>query len=105
MDIKKAWGVYWKDVSHDVDKHGWYNGGQDLRQKSFDGLDVVKVGHKVRPKSLGLSHQTNEDNSMEDVEQPQPTIQSEDNSTSQNKKVKNHKDKSEDSIFEQDIIN
>lgn len=50
--IKKAWKQYFDEVKHNLDSEGWYNGSNDLVQKTFPNIEVRKARHHQRPLEL-----------------------------------------------------
>ena len=49
---KKAWGVHYPTVEKNLDVEGWYNGGNDKVQKTFEGLEITKCIYHQIPTSL-----------------------------------------------------
>lgn len=54
MDKKiiEAWGKHYPQVKNNVDAQGWYNGGNDKVQKTFEGLQITKSMYHQIPTSL-----------------------------------------------------
>lgn len=50
--IIEAWGEHFDDVRDNLNKEGWYNGGNDKVQKTFEGLEVTKMMYHQIPTKL-----------------------------------------------------
>lgn len=69
MDKKiiKAWGVHYPQVKNNLNSQGWYNGGNDKVQKTFEGLEITKSMYHQIPTSLLVESIISEDTPSKSV--------------------------------------
>ena len=65
--VIKAWGVHFDEVRDSLNKEGWYDGGNDKVQKTFEGLEVTKMMYHQIPTILLVKE---EDKKEEAVKEP-----------------------------------
>lgn len=74
--IIEAWGEYFDDVRDNLNKEGWYNGGNDKVQKTFGEIEITKMMYHQIP-SILLKKETVVEKEVLEEAALEPTISKE----------------------------